>query len=305
MSNVTGHNNELKRKCYLEHIKKLNPTIAVTVDSRVGPSTERSIRNNMSDYNCFFSSFSTQARGISVYIDKKSTLKISKLYADKEGNVLNLKIKDNEHVFVLCCIYGPTRDDPVFFEENINRLTAYDCPYIMTGDFNTTLCHAKDNLNYVEERNKESRRRLNELMREHELIDVQRCFWGEERRYTYISKSGPQMGRLDFFIASGCLFPDIVNTEIEAPFESDHCPIRLDLRFDDFKKGKNLWRHADYLLTDPDYIKYIKTELDITLARYALGPNNEESLLNCNQEEINKFIKTFTEKQSRIQLQYY
>ena len=138
---MNGHNNELKRKCYLEHLKKLNPTIAVTVDSRVGPSTERSIRNNTSDYNCFFSSFSTQARGISVYIDKKSTLKVTKLYADREGNVLNLKIKDNENVFVLCNIYGPKKDDPGFFEENINRLTSYDYPYIMTGDFNTTLCH--------------------------------------------------------------------------------------------------------------------------------------------------------------------
>ena len=70
VSNVTGHNNELKRQSYLEHMKKLNPTIVVTVDSRVGPNTERLIKNNTLDYNCFFSSFSTQARGISAYIDK-------------------------------------------------------------------------------------------------------------------------------------------------------------------------------------------------------------------------------------------
>ena len=54
MSNVTGHNNELKRQSYLEHIKKLNPTIVVTVDSRVGPNTERLIKNNTLDYNFFF-----------------------------------------------------------------------------------------------------------------------------------------------------------------------------------------------------------------------------------------------------------
>ena len=162
VSNVNGHNREIKRQGFIEHIKKLKPTILVTVDSRVGPQTEREIRNNTLDFKCFFSSFSTQSRGITAYISNDSPITVTKLYADTEGNVLNLKIKDNENVYVLCCIYGPNRDDPAFFQENIDRLVAYNLPFIMTGDFNTTLCHEKDNLNYISERNKESRRRIND-----------------------------------------------------------------------------------------------------------------------------------------------
>ena len=111
VANVNGHNSEIKRKGFLDHLKKLNPTIIATIDSRISPNTERKIRNNTAEYNCFFSSFSSQSRGISIYVDKASTMKISKLYSDREGNALDLKIKDNDHTFVLCCIYGPTRDD--------------------------------------------------------------------------------------------------------------------------------------------------------------------------------------------------
>ena len=112
---MTGHGQEVKRKSFIDHIKKLDPTIIVTIDSRVGPNVENRIKNDTTEYHCYFSSFSTQARGITTYIDKKSTIKVNKLFADGEGNVLNLKITDNDRQFVLCCIYGPKKDDPAFF----------------------------------------------------------------------------------------------------------------------------------------------------------------------------------------------
>ena len=99
-------------------------------------------------------------------------IEFKELYRDTEGNIVILEINYDNRYFQLAAIYGPNRDSPVFFEELFERITLNLMPeFIVTGDWNVTQCHEKDNINYVDVRNDRARQKLNEIIKELELID--------------------------------------------------------------------------------------------------------------------------------------
>ena len=105
-----------------------------------------------------------------------------------------------------------------------------------------------------------------------------------------LERGGEQRARLNFFLASGTLYPQVTNTEIITPLDSDHCPVTCEIELEKFTMGKGLWKCNDSLLKDENYIKHIRSELALSLLRYAKGPNDEELLTDCPQTDIDDFL---------------
>ena len=98
-------------------------------------------------------------------VHKKSPLSMEILYKDEHGNILIGKCQSGNNEFLLCCIYGPNDDSPTFFENLFDKIQGFgvsEC--IICGDFNVTLRHNIDNLNYVTSRNNKARQQSSGLL---------------------------------------------------------------------------------------------------------------------------------------------
>ena len=173
-----------KRESFFKHIDDQRPSIIACVDTRFGSKLEGEVKNLSTKYVCHFSSFNSRARGIAIFVNKKSPIKVNKLRGDQGGNFIILRVEQNKSSFLLCVLYGPSEDNPAFFSRLFSVLNDYNEQYLVCGDFNVTLSQSLDNLNYTAARSPQSRRELNNIIEENNLIDIQRAYWGHDKKYT-------------------------------------------------------------------------------------------------------------------------
>ena len=51
-------------------------------------------------------------------------------------------------------------------------------------------------------------------------------------------------------------------TEILPSFQSDHSAIKIEIKFNDFVRGKGLWKHNNSLLHDKEYLNVINEKIE-------------------------------------------
>lgn len=86
-------------------------------------------------YECFFSNFNSQCRGVATFINNNFDCKINTVEHDNEGNLLIIVCKLEGKNIAIVNIYGLNRDNPDFYKELQNRLSKYDnCLFILAGE---------------------------------------------------------------------------------------------------------------------------------------------------------------------------
>ena len=126
------------------------------------------------------------------------------------------------------------------------------------GDFNCPLNHSLDTQNYLTIPNVRSRAAMINIIAENDLVDIFRHLNGEKPFFTWQKPNSTKRARLDYFLVSDNLKTTVKKHSQRNFIDSDHRPIEITLRFDEFREGKGLWRHKDKLLHDNDYHIYIK-----------------------------------------------
>ena len=163
-ANVNGFNNLKKRAEIMINIETSSPDIIFLCDTRFNPYMEQNFRNEI-DYHCFFNSFDSTSRGVAILVKKSFPLKIMSELKDDSGNRLSLICEYDTKSILLTCVYGPNRDDTVFFTDTFDFISSTQTEYsIIGGDFNTTLNHNLDNEGYIHTCNPNSRKTLNNIM---------------------------------------------------------------------------------------------------------------------------------------------
>ena len=71
-------------------------------------------------------------------------------------------------------------------------------------------------------------------------------------------KNPLKQSRLDFFLMSDTLMFGLEKCNIESSYRSDHSMISLSIVFNDFKKGRGLWKFNNSLLYDENYLDCVK-----------------------------------------------
>ena len=95
-------------------MRKRNPDFIFACDTRICKSIENVVREEWGG-QCIFNSFSSQSRGVAIFIKKDNPAKIIDKFFDDEGNVLAIAIMYEERKILLECLYGPNQDNPDFF----------------------------------------------------------------------------------------------------------------------------------------------------------------------------------------------
>ena len=191
-----------KRNQLFNYLKKRDTHIFCIVDTRIDPLIENTVRTEWGA-ECFFSSYSSQQRGVAVFLKKDTPIKVNIVNKDNSGNRLQLLITFEMQDILLSVVYGPNDDSPNFHEEVFSLEETMQIDHsIYVGDWNMTLSQEMDTLNYVRENNPRAKELVLKKIEHLGLSDIWRKENPETKRFTWFKKdsiNGPKCSRLDFF----------------------------------------------------------------------------------------------------------
>ena len=134
--------------------------------------------------------------------------------------------------------------------------------YIIAGDWNCTLDPIKDRSTGVDQTHNRSRKIINHLIKELNLLDVWRYLKPNDIAYSCYSSTFKTYLRIDYFLVSATLVSRIQDCYYTSILISDHgpcCLIYVDKRL--VKDPPRLSLNKKWLL-DENFIKYVGNEID-------------------------------------------
>ena len=284
--NCQGLGSYEKRKDVFGYIRNLGSNIFCLQDTHFTPELELMIRNEWG-FDAYFNSYTSNSRGVAILFQNNFDYKVLDIFKDNSGNLLILKIKIDDLIITLANVYGPNTDSPDFYSTLFERIEEFDSEYHITcGDFNLVQNPEFDYHNYLHVNNPRARLRVLDCMHDQGYIDPFRELHGNIKRYTWRKKNPLKQARLDFFLVSENLAPSLDNLDILLGYRSDHSHVKLTLKFNQFKRGKGLWKFNNSLLYDTKYVNKVNEFILKFKKQHCLPIYNIENIDNIPDDEI-------------------
>lgn len=194
---------------------------------------------------------------------------------DDEGKYIILDIEMLGKRMTLVNLYAPSSGDhPEFFEKIEKDIDKIANNYILIGgDWNVVLNPALDSSRY----RPRARKKVHDLILKYNLIDSWRELYPEKKKYTWRRFKSFVQGRLDYFLLSQELNVQVKKASISPGYCSDHLLVSLELKVNDIKRGKPLWKFNNSLLRDKEYAKLVKDTILKVKQQYSLPQKGEMS----------------------------
>ena len=288
--NCQGLGDMNKRRDVLKNLKCKNYNLYFLQDTHF-VNKDESFTRTLWGYKAFFSSFKSNSRGVAILFNNNCEVKISNEYKDNDGNYLILDVLVENIQFLLVNIYGPNSDRPNFYLSLKNKIEQIYCSQhiVIGGDFNLIFDKDLDSMNYKYLNNPNARQEVIKLMDELNLKDIYRENNPNIKRFTWRRKNPIKQARLDFFLVSESLLNMVPCVKYESSYRSDHSPVLLCCRLNEFKKGRGFWKFNNSLLTDKEYVKQIQRVIEDVKIQYACPVYNIENI-GCLDNDSIQFI---------------
>ena len=280
--NCQGLGDYKKRKDVFQYLRNFKANVYCLQDTHFTKNIETQIITEWGSH-CLFSSYTSNARGVCVMFNTNFDYKIEKVSEDESGNFLIVQFTTDEKKITLRTLYGPNVDNPDFYTNISNKLQDFEQDnLILCGDFNLILDPKVDCFNYLHVNNQRARNKLLNLKTEIGMIDPYRETNPNTRRYTWRKRTPLKQARLDFFLITEQLLTSLESCTIESSYRSDHSIIKLKLKFNEFKRGKGLWKFNNSLLYDSAYLETINELITSVITQYAVPVYNFENIDNMD-----------------------
>ena len=287
--NCQGLGDPQKRKDVFHFLKQKQFSIYLLQDTHFTSREENFIRS-MWGFECFFDSFSSQSRGVTILFNNNFEYKLHRIKKGNDGNKLILDLTVQDKRLTLINLYGPNRDKPNFYREVKDDIETFGNETVIIGaDFNLILDIQKDCRNYLHINNPNAREAVFDLCAELNLIDIWRECNLDKEQFTWKKTHPFKQARLDFFLISEILFTNTENIEIEPGYRTDHSAVTITLKFQDFKRENSYWKFNNTLLKDSAYATIVKDTIKTVKEQYSIqqNPNDvpiSELELNINDQ---------------------
>lgn len=110
-----------KRQDVLNFYKTKGYSIICFQDTHFIPEFEQCVEA-MWGYKCYFNSYKSNARGVSIFFNNNFEFEVHQERKDKAGNLVALDLTIEGNMVTLINIYGPNTDSPEFYEYVRERL---------------------------------------------------------------------------------------------------------------------------------------------------------------------------------------
>ena len=180
-----GLKGKQKRRDVLHYLRNKTVSIICLQDVHFDKNMESIVKAEWGG-EAYFSSFSSNARGVVILLSNNLDYKIHASLTDKEGNWVALDISINNVRVTLVTIYGPNEDKPTFYDGIKRVVENLDNPHcILCGDWNLVQDQTLDTFNYFHVNNPKARKTVLEIKNHFNLIDPWRHQNQHVRRYTW------------------------------------------------------------------------------------------------------------------------
>ena len=259
--NCQGLRDMKKRKDVMNYLRSYS--ILCLQDTHISKEMHNKVRNEWG-FHAYFSSFTTQARGVAILINKKVDFKIQSCVTDVGGNFLFLDIEILNNRLTLGCVYAPNKDNPKFFTELKDNIFSIG---------NRNLLHQPriDGWNYKKINNPLSRNAFLKMLEDLDLVDIWRIRNPDKLSYTWrrkVDNKIVQRGRLDSFLVSNTLTCFVNTCKILPGYRTDHSLINIGLSKVVRTKRKTFWKFNNSLLKYSTFLENIKTVIKEIKLKY-------------------------------------
>lgn len=287
--NVNGLGNYKKRKDVFDYLRTENASIYFLQETHLKTKAENMVRA-MWGYDCVLNGNNTNSNGVAVLFKNNFDFRLHTVIRDDEGKYIILDIEMLGKRMTLVNLYAPSSGDhPEYFEKIEKDIDKIANNYILIGgDWNVVLNPTLDSSRYRAVNRPRARKKVYDLMLKYDLIDSWRELYPEKKKYTWRRFKSFVQGRLDYFLLSQELNVQVKKANISPGYCSDHALVSLELKVNDIKRGKPLWKFNNSLLRDKEYAKLVKDTILKVKQQYSFPQEGEMSSTrdpSCRQSD--------------------
>lgn len=286
--NCNGLNNSKKRKDVFDFLRKKEAHIFCLQETHLTEKNENFIRASWG-YNLWLSGSQTNKNGVAILFNNNFEYKMHEVIRDPNGCFIVMSMEILKMKLTLVNLYGPSSgDNPEFFDKVCEQITRVgNDNVIVTGDWNCALDMNLDVRNYARSENRpRTRRKISNIMTEHNLFDIFREMYPDKKRYTWRKFNSVKQARLDYFLATEELLTKTDNVIIEPGYRSDHSLVILCLKKEQFKRDRPFWKFNNSLLKDKKYVIEIKKLIIEVKKQYAIPVYDLDNISNVPNDQL-------------------
>lgn len=258
--NIRGLGSVVKRGKIFKHLKSLSADIMFLQETHIKSVNQHILKCSWVS-QIYQSPFTSNARGVAILFSKTVPFQLTSVVNDPNGRYLMVSGTINSFPLALLNVYGPNSDDPNFFKKIFDLILDNNhSNIIIAGDFNCYLDPFLDRLSSRPPPDIATVRFLNNILKNRNLVDIWRVQHPSEREYSFYSSVHKSYSRIDYFLISSNLISYITNSKYHNILISDHSPMTISLNIG-LPKQAYSWRFNPSLLTDDNFLKYIKAKI--------------------------------------------
>uniref|UniRef100_H3AQ15 exodeoxyribonuclease III n=1 Tax=Latimeria chalumnae TaxID=7897 RepID=H3AQ15_LATCH len=136
--NINEINHPIKRKRILSFLKAHQVHVAMLQETHLTQVEHDKLRRDWVG-QCFYSSFSSKARGVAILIRKNLPLQCLSQVTDPAGHFVVVHGRWGAKPITFASMYAPNIDDPLVIQNFFLQLAQFPSPWVIGGDFNRPL----------------------------------------------------------------------------------------------------------------------------------------------------------------------
>lgn len=254
--NIRGIHHPVKRKKILTYLKKEEVDIALLQETHLKDTEHEKLKREWVG-QVFFSSFTSNSRGVCILIIKRLPFKLESCIKDNAGRYVAIKGHlFGENISILN-VYAPPGHPPALITKAFSELAELDCALSFAGgDLNCILDPRIDKLP-AERTNPTKRARATaDVCEELGYLDVWRAFNPNNKEFTFFSGVHKSSSRIDYLFVPKAMLYSVSSCDIGSITISDHAPVYLKFSHGEAQQRSSKWRFNNHLLYDPNFISF-------------------------------------------------
>ena len=203
-----------RRDCF--HFYKINKLDIVFLQETHSVKHNEKVWNTQFSSKIWFSHGTTQSRGVAILFSKQLEYTVHNVITDENGRYIILYCTILKKKILLCNLYAPNVDDPIFFQSLFDDIKRFSPDHmVIGGDFNLVMDLDIDKQGGTYTTHTKARDKVVANMKALDLIDIWRQQVPDRAEFTYRKlKPNPIFVRLDFFLINESLCQMVDECEI-------------------------------------------------------------------------------------------